>query len=111
RDFGDKQEAEEKRQPLDRLFAAQLERVVVEAIDRHADQVEHRQHDDADQDRVKAVPAVEDIGRVGTEQDKRRLGNIGDVEHAEGNLDADRHRGVKAAEQDPGDDRIDEKIE
>src|SRR6202035_147344 len=39
------------------------------------------------------------------------LGDVGDVEHAERDRDADADRGVEAAEQDAGDDRVDQQIE
>ncbi len=55
--------------------------------------------------------AVEHIGRVGAQQDEGGLGDVGDVEHAERDRDADADRRIEAAEQDAGDDRVDQQIE
>jgi hypothetical protein len=40
-----------------------------------------------------------------------RMGDVDDVEHAERDRHADRDRGIKAAEQKPGDDRVDQEAE
>ena len=52
RDLGDEQQPEKEGEALDRLLAARFERIVIELVDRHADDEEHRRHHDADQDRV-----------------------------------------------------------
>ena len=51
-----------------------------------------------------------DIGDVGAENDERRMRDIDDVEHAERDRDAGGDRGIKAAEQKPGGDRVDQEI-
>ena len=38
------------------------------------------------------------------------MGDVDDVEHAEGDRDADRDGGIEAAEQQPGDDGVDQQI-
>ena len=67
--------------------------------------------DDADQDRVDAEIRIDDIGDKGPEHDEGRVRDIDDVEHAEGDRHADRHRGIKPAEQQAGDDRVDRQVE
>ena len=63
--------------------------------------------------RIGSIPKwrLVDVGGVGAEQDEGRLRDVGDVEHAERDRHPDADRGVKAAEQDAGDDRVDEKFE
>ena len=111
RHLGDEQQAEKEGEALDRLLAAQLEGIIVEPIDRHSDHVEDRQHQKADHERIDRDVIGDDVGGVGAEQDKGRLRDIGDIEHAERDRDADSDRGIEAAEQDPGDDRVDQQIE
>ena len=111
RHLGDEQQTEKEGEPLDRLLAARFERVVIELIDDHPDHEKHRQHQHPGQDRIEPGRSVDDIRRIGAEQDKGRLRDIGDVEHAEGDRDPDRHRGVKPAQQDAGDDRVDQQVE
>ena len=44
-DLADKQQTEEEGETLDRFLAAPLEGIVVDLIDRHADEKKHRRHD------------------------------------------------------------------
>src|SRR5207245_1306079 len=60
-DLADKQQAEEEGETLDRLFAAPFEGVIVNLVDRHADEKKHRRHDGADQDRVDPEIGIDDI--------------------------------------------------
>jgi hypothetical protein len=110
-DLADEQQAEEEGETLNRFFAALLESIVVDLVRAHADEKEYRRHDEADQDRIDAEIRIDDIGDKGPEHDKGRVGNVDDVEHAEGDRHADRDRGVEAAEQQPGDDRVDREVE
>ena len=70
-----------------------------------------RRHHDPDQDRVEAKIGVDDIGDKRPEHDEGRVRDIDDVEHTERDRHADRDRGVKAPEQNTGDDRIDRQVE
>ena len=109
--FGDEQQAEEEREPAQRILSAFLERLVIDLIDRGAERIEPRQHDNGGEDRVDAERLVDDVGDVGAEDDERRMGNVDDVENTERNRYADRHRGVETAKQQAGDDRIDEQFD
>ena len=55
--------------------------------------------------------ALDDIGDVGAEEDEGRMRDVDDVEHAERDRDAGGDGGVETAEQQPGDDRIDQEID
>src|SRR5947209_19610693 len=81
-DLADKQQTEEEGETLYRLLTAPFERVVVDLVDRHADEKKRRSHDGADQDRVDAEVGVDDIGDKGPEHDERRVRDVDDVEHA-----------------------------
>ena len=81
--FSDEQETEEKGEAAQRFGAAPLERLVVDLIDEDAEQIEQRQRDDADDDRIDAELAIDDIGDVGAENDETRMRDVDDVEHAE----------------------------
>ena len=54
RDLGDEQNAEEEGEAAERLLAAALEGLVIDPIDRRAQQVEGRQRQDSGQDRIEA---------------------------------------------------------
>ena len=62
------------------------------------------------QDRVDAEASIDDVGDVGAEDDEGRMRDVDDVEDAERDRHADRHGGVEAAEQQPGDDGIDQQV-
>src|SRR5205807_5643060 len=105
-DLGDEQQAEEERQPAQRFLAAPLERGVIDLIDRAAQHVERRQHDQADEDRVDAEIGVDDVGDVRAQDDERRVRDIDDVENAERDRDYRGHGGIEAAEKEPGHDGV-----
>jgi len=109
-DLGNEQDAEEEGQAAYRLVAPPLESLIVNLVGRHAEQVEGRQQDHGRQDRVDAEHRVADIGDVGAKQDDGRVGDVHDVEHAECDRHADRYRRIEAAEQQPGNDGVDQQI-
>src|SRR6185503_12282245 len=109
--LGNEQQAEEEREPAQGILAALLERGVVDLIDRGTERIERRQHENGGEDRIEAERLIDDVGDVGAEDDERRMRDVDDVEDAERNRHADRHRGVKAADQEAGDDRIDEQFD
>jgi hypothetical protein len=78
-----------KRQAAQRLVVPSLEGDVVDLIDRHAEQVERRQHDHRRQDRIDPQHGDGDIGDVGAQQDESGMGDIDDIQHAEGNRHTD----------------------
>src|SRR5262249_18365572 len=90
--------------------APPLEDDVVDLIDGSTQRIEHRQKDDRRQDRIGAVTLVQDVDEIGAENDEGGMRDIDDVEHAKGNRDAYGHRGIKAAEQNPGDDRAQQQL-
>src|ERR1700683_3012758 len=55
--------------------------------------------------------SIDDVGDVGAKDNEGRVGNIDDVENAEGDRNATGDRGVEAADQETRDDGIDEKRE
>src|SRR6516164_7681880 len=87
--FAYKQQAKEESEALNRLLAALLEGVEIDLVHRHADQKKYRRHDDADQDRIDAEIRIDQIGDKRPEHDKGRVGDVNDVEHAEGDRHAD----------------------
>ena len=106
--FGDEQQPEKEREAAQRFLAVPLEQLVIDLIDAGAQQIEHRQHDDADQDRIDPKIDIDDVGDVGAEDDEGGMGDVDDVEDAERDRNADRHRGVEPAEQDAGDHRVEQ---
>src|SRR6201999_598413 len=94
-DLGDEQKTEEEGQAAQRFLSAFLERQVIDLIDDRAEREEHRQHDDAGDDRIDAETGAEKIGDVRAENDETRMRDVDDIEHAEGNRDAGGDRGVE----------------
>src|SRR5207248_3237009 len=109
--LGDEEQAEKERETAQRLLSAPLERLVIDLIDAGTEQVERRQHDDAGHDRVDAEAGIDDIGDVGAEDDEGGMRDIDDVEDAERDRHADGDGGVEAAQQNAGDQRIDQQVE
>src|SRR5262249_50575606 len=97
---------EEESESPQGFLAALLEAQVIDAVEDPAEQEEQRRQDERDQDRVEAVPAVDDIGDVGAENDEARMGDVHHVEHAERDRDAHAHCRVEPAEEQPGDDGV-----
>ena len=56
--------------------------------------------------RFDAEVGIDDVGDKGPEHDEGRVGDVDNVEHAEGDRHPDRDRGIKPAEQQAGDDRV-----
>ena len=108
RHLGDKQQAEEESKAAQRFLPAFFERQIVDLINRCAERKEHRQHDDADDDWIDAKIDVDEIGDVRAEDDETRMRDIDDVEHAERDRHAGGDSGVKAAEQEPRDNGVDQ---
>ena len=108
--LGDEEQAEEEGEAAQRFLSALFERDVIDLIDGGAERIEGRQHQDRGQDRIDAEPLVHDIGDVGAEDDESRMRDIDDVENAERDRNADRDRGIESAEQNSGDQRIDQEI-
>ena len=74
--------------------------------------VRHRFHiPDAGQDRIHPERDVQNVGDVGAKDDERRMRDIDDVEHAEGDRDSDCHGGIEPAQQQAGDQGVPQKIE
>ena len=110
-DLGDEQEAEEEGEAAQRFLAALLERDVVDLVDGGAERVERRSQDDARKNRIDAERGIDEIGGVGAENDEGGVGDVDNVENAERQRHAGRDRRVEAADQDAGDDGVDQKIE
>jgi hypothetical protein len=108
--LGDEEQAEEEGEAAQRLLAPLLEREIEHLIDRLAQQIERRQHDDGREDRVEPERGVDDVGDVGADDDEGGVRDVDHVEHAERDGDADRHRGVETAEQQPGDDGVEQQV-
>jgi hypothetical protein len=110
-DLGDEQEAEEEGEAAQRFLAAFLERDIVDLVDGGAERVERRSQDDAGENRIDAERGIDEIGGIGAENDEGRVGDVDNVENAERQRYAGRDRRVEAADQDAGDDGVDQKIE
>ena len=78
---------------------------------RRAERIERRQHENGGEDRIEAERRVDDISDVRAENDEGRMRDIDNVENAERMGHADRHCGVEAAEQQAGNDCIDEQFD
>ncbi len=102
RDLGDEQQAEEECEAAQCFIAASFEGDVVDLVDRGAEQIERRQREHGGQDRIHPQRRVGQVGDVGTEDDEGGMGNVDDVEHAEGDRHADRDGGIESAKQQPG---------
>src|SRR6476620_7635955 len=109
-DLGDEQEAEEEGEAAQRFLAALFERDIVDLVDGGAERVERRSQGDAGENRIDAERAIDEIGGVGAENDEGGVGDVDNVENAERQRYAGRNRRVEAADQDAGDDGVDQKI-
>jgi hypothetical protein len=109
--LSDEQQAEKKGEPAQGFLSTLFKREVVNLIDESAEYIERRQHHDAHHDGIDPELDIDDIGDVGSENDERRMGDVHDVEHAEGNRNASRDCGVESAEQKPRDNRVHQQIE
>jgi hypothetical protein len=110
-DFDDERDAEKERETAHPgVGAAFLERLVVEAVDRDAEQEERRHQRQPGENRVPAVIS-ENVGAVGAEDHDRRMGDVGYVEQAECHRQADAHRGIETAEQDAEHNRLVQQLE
>jgi hypothetical protein len=69
---------------------------------------DRRQRHHARQDRIDAEAHIEQVGNIGTENDESGMRDVDDVENAERDRNADGHRGIKSAEQDARNNRVDE---
>ncbi len=106
--LGDEQQAEEKGEPAQGVLAALLERHVVDLIKiapsaKNAGSMMMLT-------KIGSMPKfdVDDIGDIGAENDEGRVRDVDDVEHAERDRNAGGDGGIEAAEQQPGDDSIDQ---
>src|SRR5580658_6510257 len=111
RDFSDEKQAEEEGKPAQRFLAAFFKRHVIDLIDAGAEHVKRRRRDDGGENRIDAQRAIDDIGDVRAENDEGGMRDVDDVENAERQRYARRDGGVEAADQDAGNDGIDEQIE
>ena len=107
-DLDDEHEAEEEREPAQRFLPGALEARVVDAVDDDPQHEEDGRHDDAGQHGIEAVPGAEQIGEVGADDDEGRVGDVDDVELAEGDRQTERHGGVETTEQQARDDSVQE---
>ncbi len=83
RHFGHEQHAEEESEPAQRFLSALFEGAIIDLVDGKAQQVEHRQHQQARQDGIDPDPDIQEIGGIGSDDDEGRMGDVDDVEHAE----------------------------
>src|SRR5262249_14223632 len=109
--FGHEQQAEEKGEPTQGFLSTFFKRQIVDLVDERAEQIERRQHHDAGHNGVNPEGDVDDVGNVGSENDERRMRDVHNVEHAEGNRNAGCNSGVEAAEQKPRDNRVHQQVE
>ena len=61
--------------------------------------------------RIDAEGRVDHIGRVGAQDDKRRMGDVDHVQPAESDGQAQTDGGIESAQQNPGDDGVRQQIE
>src|SRR5262245_1830320 len=109
-DLCHKQQPEKEGETAQRFLAALFKRQVIDLVNERAEHVEGRQHQQADHDRVNSERDIDDVGDVGTENNERRMCDIDDVEHSEGNRNTGGDSGVKSAEQKPCHDGVHQEI-
>jgi hypothetical protein len=84
---------------------------VVHAVDADPEQVEERRQQHRDEQRIEAERRADGDDCEGAGHHQRRVGDVDDVEHAEGDGEPRRRGGVKAAEQQPADDPVQQQHE
>ncbi len=110
-DLDDEGDAEEEGEPAQAgVAAAPLEHGMIEAVEGQPDQEEHRHQQRAGQQRVHPVLA-EHVDAVGTQHQEGRMRDVRHVEQPEGDRQPDAHRRVEAAQQQAGDERLDQQLE
>jgi hypothetical protein len=106
RDLGDEQHAEEESEALQGGVAAALEADVIEPVEKCPQHEEGRRHDEPGHHRIQPELAVQLPGREGANDDEGGMRQVRNVEHAEGDGDAERHGGIEAAQQHASHDRV-----
>jgi hypothetical protein len=109
-DLDDEHNAEEKGEALQRLLSSPLEKVVVDAVDADAEHVKQRCLQHRHEQRVEAEGGADDDHGKGAGDHQRRVGDVDDVEHAEGHRQARGREGVEAAEQQAADDAVQQQL-
>src|SRR5215510_525473 len=80
-----KQQSKKEGKAAQRFLATLFERHVVDLINGGAEHIKHRQHHDADDDRVNTERDIDDVGDIRTENDESGMRYIDDVEHSKRN--------------------------
>src|SRR5262245_9842395 len=109
--LGYKQQSEKESETAQRFLAPFFKGHVIDLVNEGAEHIECRQHHEADQDRVEAERDIDNVGDVRTKDNESRMRDIDDVEHSEGYRNTGGDSGIKATEQKPGDDSVDQEIE
>ena len=109
--FDDEGDAEEERDAAHAGIAAALfERLVVQAVGDKTEHEEQRRDQQPCQQRIDIKAFVEEKHRVGRHDQKSRMGDVGNVEQAEGERQAKAYRGIEAAEQHTAHHRIQQQV-
>ncbi len=101
-DLDDEHDAEEEGQPLQGIVAPPFEEMVVDPVEQPPEQEAAYREQRRRQERVDAEGVDAEEGQERAEHDEGGMGDIDDVQHAEGDGHAERHGGIEAAEHDPG---------
>ena len=104
-------DAEKEGEAAQRFIVLTLETLVVKPVSAGTDQEEHGNANYSRQDRIQPPQAVEHVGDIGAQNNESRMGDIDDVELTERNGEPEAHRGIKAAQQHAGDQRIKQEID
>src|SRR5262249_39325305 len=104
--LGDEEQAKEERKPAQSLLVPLLKREVVDVIGGSAQRIECGQCHDGNDDGIDAVFGIENVGDIGADDDEARMGDVDDVQDAEGDRDADSYGGVESAKQQSRDQRV-----
>src|SRR6185437_16788122 len=84
RHLGDEENAEEEGEAAQAFLAAPLEGEEINLINRGAEDEEGGGHQQRREDRIESKALVEDICAERAEDDERGMGEVADIEHAEG---------------------------
>jgi hypothetical protein len=108
--LGDEHDAEKEHQPTQRFLSGTLEALEIDAVDRRPSGEEQGRDRHPDEDRIDPPGAVDDVGNVCPDHHEGRMRDVDDVELAEDDRQAERHRRVEPAEQQARHDRVGEQL-
>ncbi|MCZ6844637.1 MAG: hypothetical protein O7F69_01945, partial [Alphaproteobacteria bacterium] len=105
-DFGDEQKAKEESQAAQRLGTCSFEELVIGRVYQPPQRKKERRHDHPGQNWIDAESRIEEEGTKSAGDTKCRMRDVDRVEQPETDRQANGKSGKKAAQQNPGYQRI-----